>query len=347
VQKVVASRPGKPSVLKLGTFDPPVVDADDLLIRVECAGVNFADCVARMGLYRSSWEMVGWPLTPGFEVAGTVVGMGPNVKAHNTGDRVLALTRFGGYAELVAVPEAQAFAVPSELSMVEAASIPVSFLTAAYALKLAAPDGGPVLVHSAAGGAGQAIAQLARSSGCMVVGTVGALSKRTAAFHAGCHEVLVREKGWPGRARAISQRGYIAVFDANGDTLRKSADLLAPMGRLIAYGSHGIVPRSGSLLDIATVAIRYVCMPRYGPLALANANRSVMGFNLSYLFSERHLLRRTMSDLLRSVCNAEIHVPPIETFPLSAASAAHERLHSGQTVGKVVLTTGESSSTPV
>lgn len=347
--KIVARRPGAPERLRPVTVDPPACGADDILVAVEAAGVNYADCVARMGLYRSSWELIGWPLTPGFEIAGRITACGPRVTGFAVGDRVMAVTMFGGYAEQVAVPSAQVFAIPDMLDTTEAAAVLVSFLTALHAMALAAPRAGaPVLVHSAAGAAGSALAQVATARGNRVIGIVGAGAKCDAARTAGAAEVIVRERDWPARARALAPDGYVAVFDAGGDTLRESARLVAPMGRLVAYGSHGILSRRGGLLGLPLAMLRYWRMPRFGALELANANRSVMAFNLSYLFDERAVFGAMVTELLDGLAQGLFRLPPIMRLPLAEAAEAHRRLQSGRTVGKLVLTMrGEESNSPI
>lgn len=345
--KIVARRPGGPGLLRPVDVPPPVCGPGEVVVAVRAAGVNYADCVARMGLYRSAWEMAGWPLTPGFEVAGHVIARAADVPGLPHGLPVIALTRFGGYAEQVAVPASQVFAVPPNLSMEEAAATPVSFLTALHALALAAPPpGSGVLVHSAAGAAGLALTRVAASRGLRVIGVVGGEAKRATALAAGAEAVIVRAHGWPGEARALALGGYAAVFDAGGDTLRASAALVAPMGRLVAYGSHGIVSRRGGLLGLPLTALRYLRMPRFGAIELANNNRSVMGFNLSYLFDQRTLIATMMAELIEGMASGRFLPPPIATLPLSDAAEAHRRLQSGRTMGKLVLVSegGGSSS---
>ena len=264
--------------------------------------MNFADCVARLGLYAASWHSRAGQLTPGFEVAGRVSALGEGVHGLDIGQRVIAVTRFGGYAERVAVPRHQVFACPSRLTPPQAAGIAVVFLTAAYALDelAAAWPGSTVLVHSAAGGVGGALLQLARLRGVHTVGVVGSSHKLQAAIDAGA-DAVIDASGETGSRQVKGQYapdGYQAVFDANGLSLRQSLQLLAPMGRLVAYGAHGILPRSGKLTGALTAMVRYALLPRIGALQLANENKSVMGFNLCYLFDEVSLLDRIMHNLL-------------------------------------------------
>jgi NADPH:quinone reductase-like Zn-dependent oxidoreductase len=192
MRQISVLHPGGFRALGIVHAAPPTPSPGMVVIDVEAAGVNFADCIARLGLYAASWRYAGWPFTPGFEVAGRVLALGEGVHGLDVGKRVIALTRFGGYAEKVAVPRHQVFACPSRLTTPQAAGIAVVFLTAAYALdELAAPrPASTVLVHSAAGGVGGALLQLARLRGIHAVGVVGSTHKLQAAIDAGAHAVI-------------------------------------------------------------------------------------------------------------------------------------------------------------
>ncbi|MGQ0445863.1 MAG: zinc-binding dehydrogenase [Beijerinckiaceae bacterium] len=343
MRQISILRPGGFGVLKMVEAPPPAPKPGMVVVDVDAAGVNFADCVARLGLYASSWRYVGWPLTPGFEVAGRVSALGEGVGGLEIGNRVIALTRFGGYAEQLSVPRSQVFICPSRLTTPQAAGISVVFLTAAYALdELAAPrPGSTVLVHSAAGGVGGALLQLARLRGINAVGVVGSHHKLQAAKDAGAQAVIdASRENWFALARHHAPGGYQAVFDANGLTLRRSLRLLAPMGRLVVYGAHGIMPRSGKLTGTLATMIRYALLPRFSALRLANDNKSVMAFNLSYLFDEAALLDRVMCNLLTEFEQGRLVPPPTRCYPFEQAGLAHRDLQSGLTIGKCVLTTG-------
>ncbi len=233
MRQISIRNPGGFDALRLVDVAAPTASPGIVVIDVEAAGVNFADCVARLGLYAASWHYAGWPLTPGFEVAGRVSALGEGVHGLDIGQRVIAVTRFGGYAERVAVPRHQVFACPSRLTPPQAAGIAVVFLTAAYALdELAAPrPGSTVLVHSAAGGVGGALLQLARLRGVHTVGVVGSSHKLQAAIDAGADAVIdasgenmVRgssplRAGWvPGRVRCERAKfaPELAIAGANG-----------------------------------------------------------------------------------------------------------------------------------
>lgn len=342
VKKISVRRPGGFGQLSLVECDEVSPRSDEILIRVIGAGVNFADCLARMGIYASSWHFNGWPLTPGFEVSGYVEAVGPDVTDLKPGASVIAVTRFGGYTEKLLLPRRQVFSWPTSRSLVEGAAFPVIFLTALYALELLAdpPTGFPVLVHSAAGGVGSALVQLARLRGCHVVGVVGSKRKEEAALASGAHVVIDRSSGrWALAARKCSPGGYIAVFDANGSTISQSLDLLSARGRLVVYGAHNIVSNRGNLISLPSTLARYLLLPRINALQLTNDNKSVMGFNLSYLFHETGVLCKSMTRLLDLMASEDIRLPNIEFLPLAKAADAHRRLQSGDSIGKLVLMT--------
>ncbi len=343
MRQISVLHPGGFHALRIVHAAQPTPSPGMVVIDVAAAGVNFADCLARLALYASSWRYAGWPFTPGFEVAGRVSALGEGVHGLDIGRRVIALTRFGGYAEQIAVPRHQVFACPSRLTTPQAAGIAVVFLTAAYALdELAAPrQASMALVHSAAGGVGGALLQLARLRGIHAVGVVGSTHKLQAAKDAGAHAVIdASGENWFAAARRYAPNGYQAVFDANGPTLRQSLRLLAPMGRLVAYGSHGIIPRNGMLIGALAAMIRYALLPRFNVLQLATENKSVMAFNLSYLFDEASLLERIMRNLLRDFDEGRLIPPPTTCYPFEQASLAHRDVQSGLTIGKCVLTVG-------
>lgn len=315
-----------------------------MLIDVRAAGVNFADCIARMGLYASAREYVGWPLTPGFEVAGTVSETGGGVTAFRPGDRVLALTLFGGYATRVSVPAAQVAPVPDGWSWTDAAGFPTVFLTAWYALcRLADPEpGARVLVHSAAGGVGQALVQLARVRGCRVTGVVGAAHKRGAVAALGAEAVIDRTSRdlWE-NAESVAPDGFDAVFDANGvATLRESYRHLAPGGRLIVYGFHSMFRKGRARPSWVKLAWGWLRTPRFNPLDMTGANRSVMAFNLSFMSRRADVLRAGMDQLMEWVEAGNIAPLPATTHAFRDVAEAHRALESGQSVGKQVLVTG-------
>lgn len=341
LRRVVIHRAGAHDQLKLEAFEASPPGPGEVAIRVRAAGVNYADVVVRMGLYASAKHYVGWPITPGFEVAGEIEAIGEGVSGMAVGDRVFAVTRFGGYTSRLVVPRHQAWPVPEGLALPEAAGLPAVFGTAWFALHfLAHPrPGDRVLVHSAAGGVGGSAVQLARAAGCEVVGVVGAPHKVAVARGLGCHHVIDKssEPLWP-RAEDISGRGYDVVLDANGvSTLADSYAHLRPAGKLVVYGFASMLPRTGGRPRWLKLAWDWLRTPRFSPLELTTSSRSVLAFNLSYLFDRTELMAEAMGLLSEMVADGRFRPLATTACPFDEVARAHRDLESGQTVGKLVL----------
>lgn len=340
MRRIVIDRPGGYDRLRLAEEPDPAPGPGELAIEVEAIGVNYADSIIRMGLYESAKRLHGYPITPGFEVAGRVAALGSQVRAFKVGDAVIALTLFGGYASRVVLGADRVFARPARLDAAAGAAIPTVFLTAWWMVhELLHPRRGDTwLVHSAAGGVGSALAQLGRLAGCRVIGVVGGAHKREAAIAAGCDAVIDKSGGEPWlHARTLSPGGYQAIFDANGvGTLGQSYRHLAPTGRLLIYGFASMLPRNGRL-NWLKLAWDWLRTPRYNPLAMTRDNKSVLACNLSFLSSEAERLREGMAWLLERFADGRLTPPPITRFPLARAADAHKAIESGGTVGKLVL----------
>ncbi len=341
MRAVVVHRPGGYEQLRLEERPDPSPREGEVLVDVDAAGVNYADCVVRMGLYESAKKYVGWPITPGFEVAGTVAALGAGVAGVAVGDAVFAVTRFGGYATRIALPRAQVFPIPERLTVAQAAGFPSVALTAWWALRgLAHPRrGDTVLVHSAAGGVGQALCGIARILGCRVVGVVGASHKVDAARAAGADEVIDASREDVFRAaERHAPDGYDVVLDANGPkTLKQSYAHLRPGGKLVVYGFHSMLPRAGGVPRFRELAVGWLRIPRFSPLEMTGANRSVMAFNLSYLFDRHDVLEEAMTELLGWLADGSLRAPEVRAFAFDSVADAHRALESGQTTGKLVL----------
>jgi NADPH:quinone reductase-like Zn-dependent oxidoreductase len=341
MQKVVIHRAGSHDQLAIEEHGDQAPGTGEVSIAVDAIGVNYADCIVRMGLYSSARKYVGWPITPGFEVAGRVKALGTGVTDLRVGDEVLAVTRFDGYATELVVPRHQVFSRPKGLSAAQAAGFPAVFLTAHYALmelcKLR--PGMKVLVHSAAGGVGGALTQIAALHGCEVVGVVGRSEKLEAARSHGAAHVIdkSRQDLWREAERHATE-GYDVVLDANGvETLGQSYKHLRPTGRLVIYGFHTMMPKTGGKPNYAKLALDWLRTPRFNPLDLTEQNKSVMAFNLSYLFDRPELLTEGIVELLGWLAEGKLRPHEVRTFPLAQVAEAHRLIESGTTVGKLVL----------
>jgi synaptic vesicle membrane protein VAT-1 len=337
MRQAVIPRHGPPEVFEIREVPDPVPAAGEVLIRVRAAGVNFADILARIGLYPDAPKP---PVVVGYEVAGVVDAVGNGVTFPHEGDRVVALTRFGGYSERVVVPASQAFRFPDELSDAEAAAVPVTYLTAALALyRMAAlTSGETVLVHNAGGGLGIAATQLARLRRATVIGTASA-SKHDALRSFGVeHAIDYRHAGVVDEVMRITRgRGVDVILDPiGGKSFRESYRMLAPLGRLVMVGVSSM---AGERRSAWRVLRSWWGMPTFAPLSLINRNRGVFGLNVGHLWDERRALQPLMQLLLTELSAGRLQPIVAKTFPLDRAADAHRFIQNRANIGKVVLTT--------
>jgi synaptic vesicle membrane protein VAT-1 len=339
LRQVVIARHGTPEVLEVREGPDPTPREGEVRIAVRAAGVNFADILARLGLYPDAPPP---PVVVGYEVSGYVDAVGPGTTTRHVGDHVFALTRFGGYSSAVIVPAALTFPVPAEVSDAEAAAVPVNYLTALLALyrmaNVAAHE--TVLIHGAGGGVGIAAAQLARLRRARIIGTASAAKHEAVRSLGVDHVVDYRRPDFADEIRRLTDgRGADVILDPiGGRSFKTSYSLLAPLGRLIVYGVSSIA--AGERRRWWHAAMTMLRMPVFRPLSLMNNNRAVIGLNLGHLWGERQQLQGAMELLVGELAAGRIKPVVAKTFPLDRAPDAHRFIQSRSNIGKVVLMTG-------
>ncbi|CAB1080139.1 zinc-binding dehydrogenase [Alkalispirochaeta odontotermitis] len=348
MKKIIIERPGGYHRLKIIECSAPVPKDNEVLVEVCAAGVNFADIFIRLGLYKSAKEFVGWPITPGFEFAGNVLQCGRDVSGFAPDAAVFGLTRFGAYASHLCVTANQIYPVApnSKFTAGQWAAFPAVFLTAYHGLfqNMALRAGMQILVHSAAGGVGGALVQLGKIAGCRITAVVGSSHKvdPVLALGADCVIDKSREDLWT-RATQACPGGFDVVFDANGPaTLKQSYRHLASSGKLVCYGFHSMLSTRAGIANYFKLVFEYLRVPRFNPLNMTQDNKSLIAFNLSYLFHRQDLLAEAMADLIKWVEEGNIKAPALQEFPFEQVADAHRALESGQTVGKLILKFAET-----
>lgn len=336
MRQIVIPRIGGPEVLELRESADPEPKSGEVRIRVHASGVNFADVLARMGLYPDAPPL---PAVVGYEVAGIVDAVGDGVLRTKPGDRVIGLCRFGGYADVVVLPERQVFAMPERLGFEQAAAIPVNYLTAWLMLvelgNLQARH--TVLVHSAAGGVGQAALQVCKLRGATVIGTAskGKHERLRSLGVAACIDPSTDDVAAIVRERTNGRGVDIALDAIGGRSFKQSHALLAPMGRLFMFGISSFAPgQRRSLLAAVRGALG---MPKFGAIGLMQDNRGVFGVNLGRLWDETASLDEGMTAILRHTAAGELEPVVDSAVAMAEAARAHERLQSRASFGKVVL----------
>jgi NADPH:quinone reductase-like Zn-dependent oxidoreductase len=338
MRQVVIPRYGPPDVFETREVPDPSPGDGEIRIRVRAAGVNFADVLARLGLYPDAPKP---PMVVGYEVAGRVDAVGRSVVGLGDGDRVVALTRFGGYADTVVVPADRVFRFPDELSDSEAAAVPVNYLTAAIALyRMAAlAPGETVLVHNAGGGVGIAATQLSRLRRATVIGTASAFKHDALRSFGVDHAIDYQHANVAEEVKKLTRgRGVDVILDPiGGRSFTASYRMLAPLGRLIVFGLSAAAP--GERRNVWRAFQAWMSTPRFNPLSLMNRNRGVFGLNLGHLWDERRQLASLMEMLIGELRAGRLRPVVARTFPLERAADAHRFIQSRQNIGKVVLTT--------
>jgi NADPH:quinone reductase-like Zn-dependent oxidoreductase len=331
VRAVVITRHGGLDALQVQERPDPVCGPGQVRIAVAAAGVNFADLLARQGMYADAPKP---PMVVGYEVAGTVSEVGAGAEGVAVGDRVMAATRFGGYAEQVVVPAADVVQLPERLSFEEGAAVPVAYSTAWAALFTYAnlQPGERVLVHAAAGGVGTAAVQLASGHGAEVWGTASPRKHDAVRAQGAEHALDYTRDGWD---RGLP--GFDVVMDAlGGRSLRRSYRLLRAGGRVVAYGASSVM--HGEKRDLLRAAPDALRMFRgFNAIRQMSDSKSVIGLNMLRLWDDRGTLEPWITPLAKGLNDGTVDPIVHAAVPFAEAPEAHRILAARENVGKVVL----------
>lgn len=340
MRAVVLTKHGGPEVFEVQERPDPQPGPGEVRIAVKAAGINFADTMARVGLYPDAPKC---PCVLGYEVAGVVESLGEGATGHAVGDRVVAGTRFGGQAELVVLPADQVWPLPENVSFEQGAAFPVNYGTAWAGLIVMAglANGERVLIHAAAGGVGIAATQIAKVRGAEIFGTASP-SKHDAIRAQGVdHAIDYRSDDFEKEVKRITaDEGVDVVMDAIGpSSFRKDYRLLRSGGRLIMYGASEFQPDGKRSIGKALGGLRkmpFATLPWWKSLAIMNENKGVFGLNMLSWW-DREGLDRVVEPLMPGLADGT-YVPVVaEAFGFEQASEAHTFIAERRNVGKVVL----------
>ena len=340
MRAVVITRHGGPEVLRIEERPDPGVGPGEIRIAVRAAGINFADLMARSGVYPDAPSP---PCVIGYDVAGEVESVGEGVASHAVGDRVLAGTRFGGYAELVTVGENQALPLPEALSFEQGAAFVVNYATAYAGLVVMGglKPGERMLIHAAAGGVGIAATQIAKGIGAEIFGTASAAKHDAIRAQGVGHAIDYRGDDFEAEVMRITGgEGVDVIMDAIGpSSFRKDYRCLRQGGRLIMFGLAEV--QTGERRDIPALVkglarMPLATIPWWKSLALMNENKGVFGLNMLKWW-DREGLDRVIEPLAGPLASGELVPVVAESFPFDRAGDAHGFLAEGKNIGKVVL----------
>jgi NADPH:quinone reductase-like Zn-dependent oxidoreductase len=330
VRAVVITKHGGPGVLKVQERPDPEIGPGEVRIAVAAAGVNFADVMARMGLYADAPKP---PCVIGYEVAGTILELGEGVQGLTHGQRVVAGTRFGGYATQVVVPAGDVIGLAEGLTFEQGAAIPVNYTTA-WAGLLGYGDlqaGERVLIHSAGGGVGIAATQIAKRFGAEVYGTASPGKHERISELGVDHALDYTKAGWENGLPKFD-----VILDAiGGKSFRRSYSLLRPGGRLVAFGASAVV--SGERRNLFTALRTVARMPRFNMIKQMSESKAVIGLNMLTLWKDRESLEPWIAPLRAMFDDGTITPVVAGAFSFQDAGAAHTMITERRNVGKVVL----------
>ncbi len=321
-------------------LDVPTPTGTEVLIKVEGFGLNFADVMARRGLYQDTPPL---PAVLGYDVVGTITALGEKVQHLKIGDRVVALTRFGGYAQYSIAQEFACAKITLETPVSVACALATQFCTAQYMIEksMRILENDKVLVHSGAGGVGSALIQLAKRKKAYVITTVGSKNKSEIAKKIGADEVILYSEEDFKKEIELRHglKPMMAVFDAiGGKNFRKSMSLLMPSGTLCAYGvAENTQSKGGPLLTGIKTLLGFGFLSP--PLMMMNGN-NLIGVNMLRVADHHPLLFKEILTEVIELFNQGQIKPLVDTvhngqFPISQLAMAHELLETRKSIGKI------------
>ena len=336
MRQVVTTANGGVEVLKVQEAPDPTPAKGEVVVQVKAAGLNFADILARQGLYPDGPKK---PCVMGYEVAGVIEAVGESVDRQMAGQHVVAMTRFRGQAEKVAIAANQLFAKPESLSFELAAAIPVNYLTAYALLDVMGSlhPGESVLIHNAGGGVGLAAIDIARKIGATTYGTASPGKHEFLRERGLDHAIDYRNEDWLSVLKQLTDgRGVDLVIDPiGGSHWKKSYAALRHTGRL---GMFGVSTASANGLKGKLKMVKAAAqMPRFHPIGLLNKNRGVFGLNLGHMWHEPEKVATWMKAILAGVSEGWVRPHVDKAFPFAQVGDAHSYMEERKNIGKVVL----------
>ena len=335
LRKVVYPREGGVDTITIVEADEPVPGPGQVSVRIHRAGINFADLMMRQGLYGSNPD---YPFTPGYEAAGEIIDTGDGVEGLSTGDRVLAMTGFGGYSEQVALDARRVIPLPDSISFDQAAAIPVTYGTAYHMLvhlgNLA--EGDSVLIHHAAGGVGTAVAQICKAYRTSLIIGTASTPKREFVDSLGVRFVDRGAEDFVEVCRELTEGKGVhhAIDPVGGSHLMRSYKALRRGGKLYYFGASAAV-KGDKRSHIASLRM-WMSMPRFNPLKMMGSNKAVFGVHMG-LLDDESVFRGHLEALSGMLVKGQIDPVVDSVWRFEQVAEAQKHIHDRKNRGKVLL----------
>ena len=335
MRKVVYPKIGGVDSIRIVEADDPVPGPGQVTVRIHRAGINFADLMMRQGLYGSNPD---YPFTPGYEAAGEVIEAGDGVEGFDSGDRVLAMTGFGGYSEQIALDAGRVIRLPDSVSFEQAAAIPVTYGTAYHMLAHLGnlSEREAVLVHHAAGGVGTAVAQICQAFGAsLVVGTASS-PKKEFVESLGMRFVDSKSEDFVSVCKSLTDGKGVhhAIDPVGGKHLMRSYKALRRGGKLYCFGASSAV--KGDKRSMATALSMWASTPKFDPLRMMRSNKAVFGVHMG-LLDDESVFKGHLEVLSGMLLKGQIDPVIDSVWRFEQVSDAQRHMHDRKNRGKILL----------
>ena len=335
MRKVIYPRTGGVSSIEIEECPEPEIKEGEVRVRIHRAGINFADLMMRQGLYGANPD---YPFTPGYEASGEVIEVGEGVKSYSPGDRVLAMTGFGGYSEQVVMDSNRMIKLPDSISFEQAAAIPVTYGTAFHMLVHLGgiSKGDSVLVHHAAGGVGTAVAQICKAYGAsLVIGTASS-SKKEFVESLGVTFVDRDSEDFVSDCKEMTDgKGVHHALDpVGGSNLMKSYKALRRGGKLYFFGASNAV--KGDKRSIFSALRMWRTTPSFDPLKMMSSNKAVFGVHMG-LLDDESIFKGHLSTLSEMLLKGQIDPIIDSVWRFEDVAKAQMHMHDRKNRGKILL----------
>ena len=335
MERIVYTKAGGLDSIAIEEFEETIPGTGEVRVRVSRAGINFADLMMRQGLYGSAPD---FPFTPGYEASGVISAIGEGVEDLEVGQRVLAMTGFGGYSQSVRISADRAIPIPNEMSHDAAASLGVTYGTAYHMLvhlgNLRAGDS--VLIHHAAGGVGTAAAQICHAYGATnLIGTASAAKKEFVEAQ-GMRFVDRDSEDFVEVCKSLTNDKGVnqAIDPVGGSHLMRSYKALCNGGKLHVFGASSAVP--GSKRSMFAALKMWRSTPKFDPLKMMNSNKAIFGVHMGRLEDEE-IFAGHMQDLSVMIQKGQIKPIIDSVWPYREVADAHKHMHDRKNRGKILL----------
>ena len=335
MKKVVYTKIGGPDTIEIIDEELGRPEENQVKVRVYRAGINFADLMMRQGLYGSNPD---FPFTPGYEVSGIITEIGDNVENLKIGDRVIAMTGFGGYAEEVIVGSNRIIPIPNNMSFDQAAAMPVTYGTAYHMLVHLGgiKEGDSILIHHAAGGVGTAAAQICKSFGAEIIIGTASKSKKEFVESMGMYFVDRDSEDFVKVCKKLTNGKGVhqAIDPVAGKHLMKSYNSLRNGGKLHCFGASSAVPKEKRSIIAALRML--INTPKFNPMKMMNSNKAIFGVHMGRMDDEE-IFRSHLNELGRLLEKGGINPIIDSVWRFEEVSNAQKHMHQRKNKGKVLL----------